>query len=366
MPDQDADTTAHDTAEQPARDDTPITIRPATTADDEARDAFVRGAERGTFFHLSGWRRTVERVMRHRGCDLLALRGDEVVGVLPLMECRGLRGGRSLISIPYAVYGGAAGTSREVEHALFAEAERLAVAQNVGRLELRCLDDPELDLPGSELYATFIRELPEKPEDVLAKMPKKARAEARKARKKHDLELSEGDWYVEDLIRLFHRNKRSLGSPALPAAMFKTLMEEFPGEFVVHLVRRGSEPLAAVMSFLFRDQVLAYYSGTGEGVDRAFSASNFMYLSLQEWCIEHGYRIFDFGRSRKDSGAHSFKTHQGFEPRDLHYRYRLVKDDAPPSLNPSNPKTKVLQDTWRRLPLWMTSRLSTRASRYLP
>ena len=41
-----------------------LEIRPASAADDEARDAFVRGAQGGTFFHLSGWRRTVERVMR--------------------------------------------------------------------------------------------------------------------------------------------------------------------------------------------------------------------------------------------------------------------------------------------------------------
>jgi predicted N-acyltransferase len=215
------------------------------------------------------------------------------------------------------------GVDRSVQHALFEEAERQAVAEGMGRLELRCLEDPGLDLPASGLYATFIRELPAKVEDVLAGMPKKARAEARKARNKHGLELSSGNWYVDDLVRLFHRNKRDLGSPALPIALFKTLMDEFPDQVVVHLVRRGSQPLSAVMSFLFQDQVLAYYSGTAEGADRAYSASNFMYLALQEWCVERGYRIFDFGRSRKDSGAHSFKVHQGFEPRDLNYRYRL-------------------------------------------
>jgi len=343
-----------------------IEIRPSRAEDDDARDAFVLECPRAGFFHLAGWRRAVERVMRHRGRDLLAWRGRELAGVLPLAACRSLAGRASLISVPYGVYGGAAGVDPEVELALHREAERLARAERVGRLELRCREDPGLDLVGSDLYATFVRELPAEPAQVLARMPKKARAEARKARERHGLELCEGAWYVGDLVRLFHRNKRDLGSPGLPTAFFETLLEELPGRVVVHLVRRGNEPLAAVMSFLFRDTLLAYYSGTADGADRAWSASNFMYLALQEWAVEHGLTRFDFGRSRRDSGAYQFKLHQGFEPEDLHYRFLLVRDREKPSLNPSNPRTKVLRDTWSRLPLWLTTRLSNRAARYLP
>ncbi len=344
-----------------------LTIRPSTPADDDTRDAFVLETPSASFFHLAGWRRAVERVMRHRGRDLLAFRGEELVGVLPLVECRGLRGGRNLISVPYAVYGGPAGVDADVEAALLVAAEHSAVEERFGRLELRTRR--ELDLDGwatSDLYATFEKQLPGEPAAVLAGMPKKARAEARKARKRHGLELDEGAWFLADLVRLFHLNKRALGSPGLPESFFRALQEELPGRWTVHLVRRGNEPLAAVMSFLHGDTLLAYYSGTTPGADRSYSTSNFMYLALQEWAIEQGFTKFDFGRSRKDSGAFRFKVHQGFEPQDLPYRYRLVKDDAPPNFNPSNPKTRVLQDTWRRLPLWLTRRLSTRASRYLP
>lgn len=341
-------------------------IRTSKPEDDARRDAFVQACPHATFFHLSGWRRAVERVMRHRGRDLVAERAGEMVGVLPLVQCRGLRGRASLISTPYAVYGGPVGAEPEVERALVRAAEHAAREEGVGRLELRCKDDPGLDLPGSDLYATFVRALPETPEGVLAAMPKKARAEARKARDRHGLELAEGAWYLPDLVRLFHRNKRDLGSPGLPATFFEALLQEFPGQATVHVVLRESEPLAAVMSFLFRDTVLAYYSGTAEGADRQFSASNFMYMALQEWSVARGYRSFDFGRSRKDAGAFQFKVHQGFTPADLHYRYLLVRDTEKPSLNPSNPKTKVLRDTWSRLPVWLTTRLSTRAARYLP
>ena len=343
-----------------------IEVRSARPDEDGARDEFIRAHPEGTFFHLSGWRRVVERVFRHEPLDLLAFEDGELRGVLPLMGCRGLRGGKAWISMPYAVYGGPLGTSEAVERALYEEAERRAVQAGIARLELRCLKDPGLELPSSELYATFIKDLPDSPEAVLAGMPKKARADARKARKEHGLTIDEGRWYVADLIRLFHRNKRSLGSPAMPSGWFTGLLEEFGDDATVHLVRKGSEPVAAVMSFFYEGHVLAYHSGTGEDVDRKYKASAFLYMALQEWCVEQGYRTFDFGRSRKDSGAFAFKSRQGFEPTDLHYRYRLIKDREKPSLNPSNPKTKVLRETWSKLPLWATRALSTPAARFLP
>jgi FemAB-related protein (PEP-CTERM system-associated) len=341
-------------------------VRLATPADDASRDALVLDAPQATFFHLSGWRRFVERTYRHPACELAAWRGGELVGILPLMRCRGLLGGRKLVSMPYAVYGGPIGVDREVELALVGEAKLMAERQRAAYLELRCLEDPDLDLAASELYFTFLKDLPERPEDVLTSMPKKARAEARKARKRHGLDLAEGVWYVDDLVRLFLQNKHALGSPALPPEHFTNLLEELGQHIHVHLVSKDRKPVAAVMSFAFRDTLIAYYAGTAPGADRAFSASNFMYMALQEWAVEKGFRVFDFCRSRGDSGAFQFKLHQGFEPRPLHYRYHLVGAKGTPWFNPSDPRTAFLRRTWSALPLWLARRLSRSLARRIP
>ena len=343
-----------------------VAVRVATPEDHARMDAFVDASRRATFFHLTGWTRAVAEEFGHEDRSLVAERGGEVVGVMPLSLCRKLGRKRDLISAAYGVYGGPAGADAGVERALYRAAESDAVELGVGRLELRCLDDPGLDLPKADLHATFIKDLPGKVEDVLAGMPKKSRADARKARRDHGLTLEEGVWYLPDLVRLFHLNKRTLGSPALPATFFARLAKTFGDRATVHVVKREGETLAAVMSFLFRDQVLAYYSGTGEGVDRAYKASGFMYMALQEWAVTNGYRVFDFGRSRKESGAFAFKARQGFEARDVHYSFRLVKSEGLPTFNPSNPKTEILQKTWRILPMAVTSRLSKTASKYLP
>ncbi|MEO6709600.1 MAG: FemAB family XrtA/PEP-CTERM system-associated protein [Planctomycetota bacterium] len=344
----------------------PVVIRAGRPADDLARDRFVRAHPRGTFFHLSGWRRVVERVFAHEASDWIAWRGDAIVGVLPLMRTRSLSMSTQLISMPYAVYGGAIGEGPEIEQALVDSAVREGRRERAGRLELRYRDASGLDLPPYSLYSTFIRDLPARAEDVLASIPKKARAECRKARDKHGLDLTEGAWYLRDLQRLFMNNKRNLGSPGLPFEWFQALLEEFKGDAVVHLVHRGREPLAAVMSFVYEGTLLAYYAGTADDVDRNYSASNFMYSALQEWAVERGLSRFDFGRSRRGSGAFSFKEHQGFEPRDLPYQVALLREKKLPSFNPSNPKTERLRKTWSRLPPWVAGRLSGPISRYLP
>jgi len=344
-----------------------LEVRAASTTDDLTRDGFVRAHPHGTFFHLRGWTRFVGNVHGHTERDLLAWRGGRLVGVLPLMECRGLGLRRSLISGPYAVYGGALAEERSVELALIEAAKELARSLGVGHLELRYRHNPELEnLLCSDLYATFIKELPEDPADVLAQMPKKARAEARKARNRHGLELSRGVWYVDDLVRLFFMNKQALGSPALPAEHFRMLLEEFSeDEVFVHLVRRRGTPVAAVMSFAFEDTLIAYYAGPRPGADREISASNYMYMALQEWGVEHGFKKFDFCRSRRDSGAFRFKLHQGFTALPLNYRYFLVNRKRLPSFTPSNPRTAFLRNTWSRLPAWVARRASSVLSHYI-
>ncbi len=343
-----------------------LEIRPGRPADDAARDRFVRGHARGTFFHLSGWRRAVERVFGHEPCDWIAWRGSEIVGVLPLMRTRSLSMRTQLISMPYAVYGGALGQAPEVDARLVEVARREGLRERAGRLELRYLEPPGLELTPHSLYSTFIRELPKTVEEVMPSIPKKARAECRKARDKHKLELTEGLWYTRDLHRLFSNNKRSLGSPGLPLEWFQALSDEFKDDVVVHIVHQGREQLSAVMSFVYGKTLLAYYAGTADEADRKYSASNFMYMALQEWSVSRGLERFDFGRSRRDSGAYSFKEHQGFEARELPYQIALLSDKRLPNFTPSNPKTERLRKTWSRLPPWLAQRLSVPLSRYLP
>ncbi len=354
-------------AEPVAEVDPPIEVRRIGREHDLARDALVAGVPAGTCFHLAGWERAVQRVFHHEPRTLGAFQGGELVGVLPLMLCRGPLLSRDLVSMPYGVYGGPAARTPAAARALVESACRAAQDERVGRLELRCVEDPGVPgLASSDLYAAFVQDLPGDPAEVWTRMPKRARAEVRKTIERHGLVVSQGAWYVDDLYELFHSSKKQLGSPALPRAWYPTLLEELAPHVVVHVARASSQPIAAAMSFVFNRELNFYYIGVTADGNRTYNVTNFLVTRLQEWGIEQGCVRFDLGRSRVGSGPYQFKKNQGFEPRTLAYRYKLVRKRELPSFNPSNPRTQKLRETWAKLPDWVTRRLSDRLMRYLP
>ena len=108
-------------------------------------------------------------------------------------------------------------------------------------------------------------------------------------------------------------------------------------------------PLSSVLSFYFRDEVLPYYAGDDVAA-RDLGANDFKYWELMRRACERGLKIFDYGRSKRDTGPYSFKKNWGFEPQPLHYEYRLYRGDAIPQNNPMNPKYRAFIGLWRRLP----------------
>jgi FemAB-related protein (PEP-CTERM system-associated) len=109
-------------------------------------------------------------------------------------------------------------------------------------------------------------------------------------------------------------------------------------------------PLSSVLTFYFRDEVMPYYAGDDISA-RDLAANDFKYWELMRRAVSRGVRLFDFGRSKRDTGSFSFKKNWGFEPTALHYEYRLYTRDSVPQNNPSNAKYKLLIEAWRRMPI---------------
>ncbi|MDP6538400.1 MAG: GNAT family N-acetyltransferase [Planctomycetota bacterium] len=345
-----------------------LVIRTSRAGDDRERDEFVRSHPSSALFHLSGWSRAVEGALGAQARDLVALEDGRVVGVLPLTSCRRVLGGRSWISAPWGVYGGPLAESPRISERLVAEALEQAARAGVGRVELRCREDLGLaNLIPSDLYVTYRKPLPERADEVLNTFPRTERKALRRAVGRDGLWVEEGHHLRGDLARLFLSSKRSLGSPGLPERWWEALETELGDAFVLHAARRGDELLAVSLSFLHRDELAMYYIGTTPEANRRFHATTFLIAACMEWGVRHGYRTFDLGRSRKDSGACVFKANQGFDATPLHYCYALLDAAAAlPSFHPSNPRTALLRRTWARLPLWACHALSERLAIFLP
>ena len=329
-------------------------LRVLDTAGDAARwDAFVRAHPAATFFHLAGWRQVIAESFGHGVHFLFTERDGAITGVLPLAHVRSLLFGRKLVSLPFCVYGGPLAADADSRAALVARAGELARELGVDFLELRNIE-PQGDLPVSARYVTFRRALDPDPEKNLAAVPRKQRAMIRKGAAKGL--VPRFDAPLDDFFRVYAESLRNLGTPVLPHRYFVNLQRVFGPECQVMTVGEGAEgpPVAAVMSFYFRDQVLPYYGG-GTAAARECQGYDFMYWELLVHALGRGARQFDFGRSRQGTGSYRFKTHWGFEPEPLGYQYDLVRARELPNVTPDNPRYHALINVWRRLPLGVTT-----------
>ncbi len=343
-------------------------VRRHDPANDAELDRFVLGHAHGTFFHRPAWGEFVRESFGHEPWTLVVRRGGALAGALPLFRVRRPFSGSSLVSVPYGVYGGIVADDPDAASALEDAARALAITLGAGHVELRQLHDPggsRSSWPASDLYVTFLRDLPDDPDECLETIPRKSRASARQARDKHGMEFVAGRDLLDPFHRLFLVNKRSLGSPAFDRAFFARLVAKFGDDVLLHGVRMNGRVIATCLSFVFRDTLMPYYSGSEPGTER-LGSMNFQYWQLMVDATKRGLGTFDFGRSRRGSGAFDFKEHMGFTPTPLSYRYFLPQGGAPPSVNPSNPKFEVVQEVWRRLPLSVVERLGPRLLKYLP
>ena len=104
-----------------------------------AWDEFVAREPGGTFFHLSGWQRAVERTFGYPSHCLAARRDGRLAGVLPLFQVPTLPWGSALVSAPQAVYGGPVADADESRDALLKRARFLGEKLGVRYIEYRNL-----------------------------------------------------------------------------------------------------------------------------------------------------------------------------------------------------------------------------------
>jgi FemAB-related protein (PEP-CTERM system-associated) len=329
------------------------TVRMAGPEDRAAIRAFVEADDAATPFHLPEWSEAIARGAGHDSLTLLAERGGRLVGLLPLTELRSRLFGSALVSTGFGVEGGVLGEGAD---ALAEAAWAHARARGCASVELRGGPVPSGWGRREGLYFGFSRALPQDEEAILTGIPRKQRAEVRRALG-FGLEVEVG----RDLdchYRVYAESVRNLGTPVFPRALFHAVLEGLDADILT--VRQAGKPLASVLSLYFRGTVYPYWGG-GTREARAARANELMYFALMRHAAARGCTRFDFGRSKAGTGAFAFKKNWGFEPRPLVY---AVKGEARET-NPLSPKYRLQVALWKKLPLWAANQLGPSIARGL-
>jgi FemAB-related protein (PEP-CTERM system-associated) len=332
-----------------------VSVREADLAAERARiDAFVAEHPEGQVFHRPQWSRAVERGCGRRAHFLLAERGGALVGLLPLTEIRSALFGNALVSAGFATGGGILGDGAS-------QLAQAAWALGFPSIELRGGPVPEGWEAKAGTYANFSRDLPGDAEALLAQIPKRQRAEVKKALGASLTTSAGSDRRHRDAhFRVYSESVRNLGTPVFPRGLFEAALDEFGDEADLAVAWQDGRPLAALLNFYFKGAVQPYWGG-GTAAARKARANDLVQFDVMRRAIARGCVRADFGRSKIGTGPWSRKRIWGFEETPLTYAARGARRE----MNPLNPKYRLQVAAWSRLPLWVANRIGPLVSRGL-
>lgn len=348
---------------------------------------FLASCPNALIFHHPSWLEALEREYG-RHCIGLACedRSGNLMGILPLMETRGLfanlaghQTGRRLTSLPRTPLAGPLCVSPHATALLLREAIRRANEMGHRQLELKACD-PNLDKLAQGMMrtawrASYVYPLPEEPESVRfgnARNHARIKWAISKARK-HGVEIRVADdekdlrdWY---LIYLY--TMRSHAVPVRPYRFFKALWElaHTPGLMRLWLAERmeGNKTRLLAGSIVLGLGQTSYYAFNG-CYPRDFPLRP---NDLLQWCAIHdacarGFRWYDLGEVPDDNPTLAeFKNKWGTQPKPLYRYYYPAPRHSGIVSSTQTGLRRHLVTAWRHMPLKATALLSDWIYSYL-
>jgi FemAB-related protein (PEP-CTERM system-associated) len=328
-------------------------------------DAFVAAHPDATGYHLWAWRRVFEQAFGHETCYLAARRGGDVVGVLPLVAFRSWLFGRFMVSLPFVNYGGVLAVDEEIAQALLEVARHGALERGCTHLELRHTARRLPDLPVKQHKVGMTLALEPDATKAWERLDRKVRNQVRKAQKSELVSVVGGRELLDEFYAIFAVNMRDLGTPVYGREFFDRVLAEFPEAARVHVVRKGDTPVAAGITYAWRDVIENPWASSLREY-RALCPNNLLYWSMIEHAIANGFRTLDFGRSTPNEGTYEFKRQWGAVASPLYWEYALVSAESMPDQSPANPKFKSAIELWKRLPVPVATAIGPHIVRSIP
>jgi len=302
----------------------------------------------------------------HRARYLCAFSGQgHIVGLLPLVQLKSRLFGNFLVSMPYFNYGGVLADTPAIARKLIDGAEKVRKEVCARHLELRHFQNIGLGLAQKTDKMTFWLSLPDNQTDLWNSFPPKLRSQIRRGeRDLGDMKVG-GAELLEDFYRVFSINMRDLGTPVYGKSFFRNLLSALGDQAWVAVAYIDGRPAGAAFLTGFKNRMEIPWASTLRNFNHT-SVNMIMYWRILEFAIDRGFEVFDFGRCSEGGGTFHFKKQWGAQPVQLHWDYVLPEREALPSLNPQNPRFRLLIAAWRRLPVWCANRLGPRIVRGLP
>lgn len=196
--------------------------------------------------------------------------------------------------------------------------------------------------------------LPATSEELMAGFRSKLRSQVKKALTV-PVEVSFGrEELLTQFYRVFAINMRDLGTPVFPQRLFREVLQHFPNEAELCVLRHEGVPVSGALLIHTASKVTQVPSASSLKSHNHLNVNMNLYWRLLSRTIERGQSTFDFGRSSPESGTHKFKEQWGAQPSAAMWQ-RVQMSDGPSSApRKESKKMQRLIEIWKRIPVLVT------------
>ena len=348
-------------------------IRIVESADDISDwDNYVGLHPGASPYHRYAWQLSVTSAYDHPCLPLMAVDGDAVVGILPVVIMRMPIIRDRATSLPYCDLGGVLANDDLIAEELLQRALSACAKEGVGGFEIRQPAGPTC-LPENELVGQKVRmllPLPGSSEQLSTSFKSKLRSQINKSKKNGlTAELGFGEpstELLEQFYEVYSINMHALGSPVHDREWFRSIARNFGKDCIIGIVHHEQQPVGG--GIVLRNACNASIPWASTIAEFNPLAPNMLlYWTLLEYCADNGVTEFDFGRSTYGEGTYRFKSQWGAKPQLLCWQQYFEGK----KLDPQHSKAgkiglrSQIESCWRMLPLPVTTWAGPKIRKYI-
>lgn len=290
-------------------------------------DTFVENHPFGSIYHLSTWKKVLEKSFKHIKGHHLALIDSQtniIQAALPLFEVRSWLTGNRLVSTPFSAFSDPLISSPE-QMVIFLQAVfDLSNELRIPSIELRTFKSSSLiqdtRLVSCALFNLAYLSLDSDLEQLKRSYRRQFRQHIDKTqRSKLRLKVADSESDLQSFYCLYIKTRKRLYLPPQPYLFFKSLWDTFHPLNMIDLLlaKVDNQLVAGIINCKFKDRVSAEY----EAWDEKFYKMNPVYFIIWETikkAYHEGYKTVDLGRtSISNFGLLAFKKRWGAKIIDL-------------------------------------------------
>jgi hypothetical protein len=317
--------------------------------------AFTVTHSEATVFHHPAWSELLKSCYGYQPM-LLAIPGadGQLVAALPLMRIDSWLTGRRVESLPFSDFCPPLTLVDAVLGDLIEGLQSWRRQNKLSEIQIRWPLPEQKGVYPVESVARHITRLVSDSEQVFRGFAKtQVQQRIRKAERDGIRIRMSDNW--EDL-RLFYglhlETRRRLGTPIQPLHFFRSLWERLisQGLGFVLLAHKDSQLVAGAV-FLHCNRTLTYKYSASDPAYWKLRPNNLLLWHAIRWGCEHGYHVFDWGRTDLDNaGLREFKLGWGSEEQIIHYS---ILADQPTKHPSARMVRRLLPSLIRHSPTWV-------------